>query len=143
MEGPVTPVQISPRQKPAHLVCGMPLWGVTGTLVCSYLAWLSYSHVRSGQFDWPHDGWSIASYGVWVLLMAGLISETRCLRERMFFALVMINFAMGFTLASWDKAALSTVREMRVITSMSWALAALISLAITFSGTGQKVQNAK
>ena len=132
------------RPRPAHLVCGTPVWGVTGMLVCSYLAWLSYVHVRRGPYDWPHDGWAIASYGVWILLMAGLISETRCLRERVFFGLILVNFVMGFTLASWERAPMSTVRELRVLTALSWAAAAVLSAFMTFApaagnkqGTGQ------
>ena len=89
------------RIKPAHLMCGQPIWGLAGVLSCSYLAYLSWGHVRQGDFDWAHDAWSIVTYAVWVLLMLGLLTETRCWRERAFFALVLANFSMGLALVIW------------------------------------------
>jgi tellurite resistance protein TehA-like permease len=114
-------------------MCGMPIWGIAAALGCSYLAYLSYGHVRRGEFDWPHDAWFIVTYAVWVMLMAGLMSETRCLRERIFFALVLANFTLGFVLAIWGTAPLEAVRGVRVISTGLWSLAALVSLAVTFS----------
>jgi hypothetical protein len=70
MEARVTPTHAH-RTRSAHLMCGMPVWGIAGVLACSYLAYLSYSHVRRAEFDWPHDAWSIVTYAVWVLLMGG------------------------------------------------------------------------
>src|SRR5207245_555509 len=34
------------RIKPAHLMCGQPIWGLAGVLSCAYLAYLSWGHVR-------------------------------------------------------------------------------------------------
>ena len=122
-------------------MCGVPIWGIAGVLGCSYLAYLSYGHVRRGEFDWPHDGWTIATYAVWVLLMAGLTSETRCLRERIFFVLVLANFTLGFVLAIWTAAPLEAVRGVRIISSALWSLAALVSLTVIFSsGPGKSVE---
>ncbi|HEV2717953.1 MAG TPA: hypothetical protein VGU64_22000 [Terriglobales bacterium] len=133
MEEQVTPTTKVRRIKPAHLMCGMPLWGIAGALACSYFAYLSYSHVRRGEFGWPHDTWFIVTYAVWVLLMAGLISETRCLRERVFFALALANFTLGFVLAIWEAAPLEAVRGVRIISSRLWGLAALVSVVVAFS----------
>jgi len=106
LEGQVTPDTKPRRVKPAHLMCGMPLWGIAAAILCSYLAYVSYAHVRQGEFTWSHDILSIVTYGVWVVLIAGLISETSCLRERLFFVLVFPNFSLGFVLAVWADAPL-------------------------------------
>ncbi len=137
MEAQVTPTPHAGRAGSAHLMCGTPVWGIAGVLGCSYLAYLSYSHVRRAEFDWPHDGWSIATYAVWILLMLGLLSQTRCWRERSFFGLVLANFVLGFGLVTWKGASVEAVREVRVASAALWTAAALISLTVTFS-SGQK-----
>jgi|SRR5690348_13117493 len=114
-------------------MCGQPIWGIAGVLSCSYLAYLSWGHVHREEFDWPHDGWSILTYAIWVLLMGGLLSETRCWRERIFFGLVLTNFALGFALVIWSAAPNNAVREVRMISAALWALAAAVSLLVTFS----------
>jgi len=123
----------APDRRAAHLICGTAVWGITGVLGCSYLAYVSYVHVRNQEFDWSHDPWFIATSAVWILLMAGLMSETRCWRERLFFALVLANFALGFTVAVWKQAPEATVKELREWSAGLWALAALVSLMMTFS----------
>ena len=133
MEGQITPATKPRRVKPAHLMCGMPLWGIGGAILCSYLAYVSYAHVREGEFTWSHDFLSIVTYAVWVLLIAGLISETRCLRERLFFVLVFANFTLGFVLAVWGDAPLEMVRKVREISSGLWVLAAIASLVVALS----------
>lgn len=132
MEGQVVPVG-GQRGKSAHLMCGTPIWGIAGLLACSYLAYLSYSHVRRAEFYWPHDAWSIATYAVWVLLILGLLTETRCWRERIFFALVLANFTLGFALAGWGNAPKEAVYDLRVISVGFWGLAAVVCLFLTFS----------
>jgi ABC-type transport system involved in cytochrome c biogenesis permease subunit len=133
LEGEITPTTKSPRAQPAHLMCGMPLWGIAAAMVCSYLAYVSYAHVRQGEFSWSHDFLSIVTYAVWVTLIAGLISETRCLRERLFFVLVFANFTLGFVLAVWAEAPFEMVRKAREISSALWALAAIASLVVALS----------
>jgi hypothetical protein len=108
------------------------VWGIAGVIGCSYLAYVSYSHVKQRQFDWSHDPWFILTSAVWILLMAGLISETRCWRERMFFALVLSNFALGFVVAVWKDAPATTVKELREASAALWTVAALVSLMMTF-----------
>jgi hypothetical protein len=114
-------------------MCGTPVWGIAGALACSYLAYVSYRHVRLAEFDWSHDALSILTYAVWVLLMAGLLSETRCWRERIFFGLVLANFILGFSLAAWRAAPIRAVREVRMTSAGLWTAAALMSVVITFS----------
>ena len=133
MEGEITPTTKPRRAKPAHQMCGMPLWGIAGAMVCAYLAYLSYAHVRQGEFSWSHDFLSIVTYAVWVILIAGLISETRCLRERLLFVLVFANFTLGFVLAVWAEAPFEMVRKAREISSALWALAAIASLVVALS----------
>jgi hypothetical protein len=133
LEGQITPAAKLRRVKPAHLMCGMPLCGIVGAILCSYLAYVSYAHVRQGEFSWSHDFLSIVTYAVWVILIAGLISETRCLRERLFFVLVFANFTLGFVLAVWADAPLEMVRKVREISSGLWALAAIASLVVALS----------
>jgi len=133
VEGQVTPTTKPRRVNPAHLMCGMPLWGICGAILCSYLAYVSYAHVRQGEFTWSHDLLSIVTYAVWVLLIAGLISETCCLRERLFFVLVFANFTLGFVLAVWAEAPFEMVRKVREISSALWALAAIASLVVALS----------
>lgn len=133
MEAQVTPRPKGRRAGSAHLMCGMPIWGVAGILGCSYLAYLSYGHVRRAEFEWSHDVWSIVTYAVWILLMLGLLGETRCWRERGFFALVLTNFVLGFGLAAWKGASMEAVRQVRVISTGLWTAAAVVSVVVTFS----------
>jgi hypothetical protein len=133
VEGEITPTTKARRSKPAHLMCGMPLWGIAGAILCSYLAYVSYAHVRQGEFGWAHDFLSIVTYAVWVILITGLISETRCLRERIFFVLVFANFTLGFVLAVWSDAPFDMVRKVREISGGLWVLAAIASLVAAVS----------
>jgi hypothetical protein len=136
LEGGVAPAK-TPRPKAAHLMCGLPFWGFAAFLGCAYLSYLSVVHVRRAEFDWPHDAWSIAGYGVWVLLMAGLMNETRCRRERTLFALVLANFLLGFVLAVWSNAPEHAVRQMRLASAGMWGLAAVAGLTVMFSAGKQ------
>ena len=143
MEGQVARATKPRRDRRAHLMCGMPVWGIAGVFGCAYLAYLSYDHVRRHEFDWPHDPIFILTYAVWILLMAGLLFETRCWRERTFFALVLANFSLGFTLASWKTAPPEAVRELRIASCVLWAFAALVSMVVAYSSpTGNQKRDA-
>jgi hypothetical protein len=111
-----------------HLMCRAPLWGVAGFLGCAYFAWISFSHVSRNEYDWPHDPWTVVTYIVWIVLLAGLAVDTRCLRERLFFGLLVINFVVGCGLTLWGSAPDADVRMVRIGTGTLWALAALVSL---------------
>jgi hypothetical protein len=111
-----------------HLMCRAPLWGVAGFLGCAYFAWISFGHVSRNEYDWPHDPWTAVTYIVWIVLLAGLAVDTRCLRERAFFGLLVINFVVGCGLTLWGSAPDADVRMVRIGTGALWALAALVSL---------------
>jgi len=114
--------------KSGHLMCRSTPWGVMGFLACAYFAWISFSHILRGEYDWPHDGWTAATYIVWILVLAGLMLDTRCFREQVFFGVLVVNFITGFGLTLWRSIPLSEVRNARIATGALWALAALISL---------------
>src|SRR5260370_5665069 len=77
-------------------MCGTPFWGVAGAAGCAYLSYLSYSRLRDADFSWAHDWQSILTGAVWIVLIAGLLSETRCWREGIFFWVVFVNFTLLF-----------------------------------------------
>ena len=109
-------------------MCGTPFWGLVVAIACAYFSYLSYSRLRDGDFTWVHDWWSVLTYGVWIALILGAISEVRCWRERIVFGLVLANFTLGFTLSAWSSAPISAVRDAREISLAIWAMAALASL---------------
>jgi hypothetical protein len=111
-----------------HLMCRTPLWGVAGFLGCAYFAWISFGHVTRNEYEWPHDFWTAATYIVWILLLAGLALDTRCLRERIFFSLLVINFVVGCGLTLWSNIPSADIRAARIGTGALWAVAALVSL---------------
>jgi hypothetical protein len=120
-----------PMARPSHsehLMCRTPLWGVAGFLGCAYFAWVSFGHVTRGEYEWPHDYWTAATYIVWIVLLAALALDTRCLRERVFFGVLVANFVVGFILTLWRGILSGDVRSARIGTGALWALAALASL---------------
>jgi len=126
-----------------HLMCRTPLWGVAGFLGCGYFAWVSFAHVLQKEYDWPHDLWTTATYIVWILLLAGLAVDTRCLRERLFFCLLLIDFGVGFGLTLWHNIPLADVRTARIGTGGLWALAALASLTTLAGASDLRSNGAK
>ena len=89
---------VTTQKKPytsGHLMCRTPLWGVAGFLGCAYFAWISFAHVIHDEYEWPHDYWTAVTYIVWIVLLAALALDTRCLRERMFFGVLVVNFVVG------------------------------------------------
>ncbi len=128
IENPKIKIMATQPYSSGHLMCRTPLWGVAGFLGCAYFAWLSFSRVTANEYDWPHDLWTAATYIVWILLLAGLALDTRCLRERVFFGLLVINFVVGCGLTLWSNIPSADVRAARIGTGALWALAALVSL---------------
>ncbi len=124
-----------------HLMCGTPLWGVAGFLGCAYFAWASFAHVTRGEYEWPHDYWTAATYIVWIVLLAALAFDTCCVRERAFFGILVGNFFVGFSVTLWRGIPVADVRLARIGTGSLWALAALVSLATLRgapNGTGNR-----
>ncbi len=111
-----------------HLMCRSALWGVAGFLGCAYFAAVSFLHVSRREYDWPHDAWTAATYIVWIVLLVALAYDTRCLREKMFFGLLVANFVVGFGLTVWHNIQTADVRSARVATGVLWALAGIVSL---------------
>jgi len=109
-------------------MCGTPFWGIAAAVACAYSAYSGYTQLRDDDFYWQHGWWAVMTWAVWVVLLAGLASETRCWRERLFLGLLLANFALGFVLAAWSGAPSSTVRVGREISLALWILAALASL---------------
>lgn len=124
-----------PSYSSGHLMCRTPLWGVAGFLACSYFSWISFSHITRGEYDWPHDGWTAATYVVWIVLLGGLTLDTRCLRERLFFGVLVVTFVVGCALTLWRAVPAADVRIARIGTGGLWALAALLSLTTVGKGS--------
>jgi hypothetical protein len=126
--------QVSPKARAkraygsGHLMCRTPLWGIAGFLGCAYFAWVSFGHVTRNEYEWPHDLWTAATYVVWILLLTGLALDTRCLRERLFFGVLVVNFLIGCGLTLWYDIPAADVRTARIGTGALWAVAALLSL---------------
>jgi hypothetical protein len=116
-----------------HLMCRTPLWGVAGFIGCSYFTWISYLHVARNEYEWPHDWWTAVTYLVWIVLLLALTFDTRCLRERMFFGVLVSNFLVGCLLTLWRAVPVADVRSARIATGALWAVAALLSLTTTRS----------
>jgi hypothetical protein len=121
------------RAKSWHLMCGTALWGFAGAIVSAYLSYLSYSHLDNGDYSWPHTLWTVLTYLVWMVLIGGLLTETRCWRERVFFGLVLLTFFLGFVLSAWFGAPIGAVRQLRMASTVLWALAALASLTTSLA----------
>ena len=138
--GAETKTGTKPAYSSGHLMCRTPLWGVAGFLGCAYFAWLSFGHVTRSDYDWPHDLWTAATYLVWIVLLAALAIDTRCLRERVFFGLLVINFVVGCGLTLWRNVPEADVRLARIGTGSFWALAALVSLT-TLRGAAEVGNN--
>jgi hypothetical protein len=122
----------SPRTRPVHLICGSKIWTIVAFASCGYFAWKAYGRVGAEGFPWSHDVLEIVTHLVWIAFMAGLLTETRCWKERLFFALVLINFALGFGMGLWKAAPPSTVHTTRVISAGAWTLASVLSLVLMF-----------
>jgi hypothetical protein len=132
MDSPVEEQGTKPEQKQdygsGHLMCRASLWGVAGFLGCAYFAWISLARIAHNELEWPHDIWTAATYVVWIVLLGVLALDTRCLRERLFFGLLLINFFIGFSLTLWRTIPAGDVRTARLGTGALWALAAVVSL---------------
>jgi len=122
------PADWATRGRSAHVMCRTSLWGLAGFLGCSYFAWIAYAHIRRNEYDWPHDWWTAATYLVWIILLAGLALDTHCMRERIFFGVLLANFVVGCGLTLWRAAAPAQVHSVRILTGALWALAAVVSL---------------
>ena len=126
------------RARAAHLMCGSKLWPLVGLVCCAYFAKAAAPRTH-GVWAWSHDPWEIGTHFVWVLFMIGLITETRCWKERVFFALVLANSAFAFVMGLWAGASETVVMDTRLLSAGAWAAAAIVSIGLLFSkpSTGQ------
>lgn len=128
MAGTLAAEQKAPRIKPAHLMCRSRFWGITGAVACAYFAHGAYAHIRDADLLWQRNWWSLLTYSVWMILVLGLLFETRCWRERIFFGAVLLSLLTGFVFLLWSAAPLSYSREAREVVLLLWIVAALVSL---------------
>src|SRR5207248_1064550 len=85
VEGPVDSPGKVPRKRSAHLMCGTPFWGAAAAAASAYFAYSSFGRLHSADLHWQHDWWTILTWLVWVVVIAGVFTETRCWRERLLF----------------------------------------------------------
>ena len=109
-------------------MCRSRFWGIVGAIACAYFAYLAYARLRDADLLWSHDLWSLLTSAVWILLVLGLISETRCWRERVFFGLVFLNLATVFVFSLWTAARLNYAHAALEGSLLVWVLATLASL---------------
>jgi hypothetical protein len=121
-----------------HLMCQTSLWGIAGFAGCAYFSWISLTYITGNKYEWPHDLWTAATYVVWILLLGLLAFDTHCLRERIFFVLLVINFLIGCGLTLWHSVSSADVRYARIATGTLWSIAALVSLTTIAGGAREK-----
>ena len=117
------------RPRRSHLICGTLVWGLAGFAICAYFAHASYVELRDGDFYWQSGWWTVLTWAVWLVLAAGLVSETRCWREGLFFGSLLALFVIGLVFSAWSSAQTDAVRLAREASFGLWVLAALASLA--------------
>jgi hypothetical protein len=113
----------------AHLICGTLLWGLAGFAICAYFAHASYVEIRDGDFYWQSGWWTVLTWTVWLVLAAGLFSETRCWRESVLFGSLLAVFIIGLVFSAWSSVQPDTARLAREASLGLWSVAALASLA--------------
>jgi hypothetical protein len=111
--------------------------------VCTYFAYTSYAVLRDQDFTWEHELWTIVTWAVWTLLLAGLFLDTRCRRERILAALLLANCILGLIVSAWTSLAFATVRWSRELSLALWLMAALVSLSTIRIGQSSKEQPVK
>lgn len=130
MEGQVT--EHKSHEKSAHLMCGSKTWTIVAFISCAYFTKIAVTRLSSGALGWSHETVDIATHLIWVIFLVGLLTETRCWKEVVFFSLVFINFAMAFVMGLWKTAPDNMVIKSRELSAGLWALAALVSLLLIF-----------
>jgi hypothetical protein len=127
---------VAPHRKSGHLICRTG-WALLLTVVCAYFSYRSFRDVQIGEFEWQHDWWDTLTWLVWMMFAAVAISEVRCWRERVLFALLLLQFLLGCVFSFWASASLNLTREVRWFSLLLWVLAAGLGIAVLF-GSGKK-----
>ena len=65
-------------------------------------------------------------------MIGGLLTETLCRRERIFFSLMLLICLLDLAFSAWSSAPEHAVRQLRIAATALWALAALASLTTAF-----------
>ena len=117
------------KAKKAHLICGKPVLGSAAFLLCAYFAYASFADLRDGDFYWQNGWWIALTWAVWLVFSAGLLSETRCWRERVLFGSVLTVLTIGLILCLWSSATPAAARRAREASLGLWSLAALAALS--------------
>ena len=120
------------RRKSGHLICGSR-WALVGAVASAYFAYRVYGIIKAGESPWDHNWWNVFTWMVWLALAAGLVSETRCRRERILFGILLLQFAIGVTFSAWNSAPLAFARDARWASLALWGVAALVSLTALVS----------
>lgn len=121
------------RSQPAHLMCGSRLWTIAAFVCSAYFAKIAVERARAADVGWSHDALDITTHAVWVLFMLGLITETRCWKERVFFGLVLANFALASVMGLWTSAPLTLINETRMLSAALWVAAGVVSFVLIFA----------
>jgi hypothetical protein len=123
------------EQKADHLICGTG-WALLGAVACAYFGYRTYADIRATDYAWSHNSWTVVTWAVWVVLAAGLASETRCLRERLLFGLLFAQFMLGGIFSLWGSASFNVTRDARWASMALWGFAALMSAVALVSRRG-------
>jgi hypothetical protein len=126
---------VTARRKSDHLICRTG-WALLLTLACAYFTYRSFLDVRAHEFDWEHNWWDTLTWLVWMVLAASAISEVRCWRERLLFALLFLQFLLGCAFSFWTSASFNLTREARWFSLLLWLLATPLGIAALF-GSGK------
>lgn len=113
-------------------MCGSKTWTIVAFLSCAYFAKVAMGRLAAGGLPWSHDTVDIATHIVWMIFLVGLLTETRCWKEWVFFSLVLLNFAIASVLGLWKSAPASVLIRSRELSAATWGLAALLSLVLVF-----------
>ena len=114
-------------------MCGSRLWTIAAFLCSAYFAKVAVERSRASLVGWSHDALDITTHGVWVFFMVGLITETCCWKERVFFTVVLVNFALASIMGLWSSASAAAVANARIVSAVLWVVAAVISLGLVFA----------
>lgn len=121
------------RTRAGHLMCGSRLWTIAAFVCSAYFAKVAVERARASNVAWSHDALDVTTHAVWVLFMLGLISETRCWKERVFFGLVLANFALASVMGLWSSAPVRVLDQTRFASAALWVLTAAVSFVLLFA----------
>jgi hypothetical protein len=136
---------VTKQGKSDHWICRTG-WALLVTIACAYFTYRSFVGIREHEFDWQHHWWDTLTWLVWTALAAGAISEVRCWRERVLFALLFLQFLLGSIFSLWASASFNLTLEGRWFSLLLWMLATTVSILALFgsarrSNTGSQVRS--